>query len=95
MFSNSIYINIFSTIVFSLLIILLCQHLWNYMLDSFSNKKTKDLVNGQMEKYKKLMGIIKNKEDEAATYISKIEKQQMENDLENFVNGELDLLKNI
>lgn len=88
MFSTSVYINILLTVVFSLIIILLCQHLWNYLLDTFSTKKTKDLVNGQMEKYKKVMGIIQNNGSDTSTsqeYISKIEKQEMNEDLENYL----------
>lgn len=97
MFSTSIYTNIIITILFSLLIILLCQHLWNYLLDTFSTKKTKDLVNGQMEKYKKIMGIIKDTDVDKETcnmgssYISKIEKEEMNNDLENFLKDELSI----
>lgn len=53
MFSNS-FINIFSTIIFSLIIILFFQYGWNYLKDNYSVKKTKDLVNTQIEKYKKI-----------------------------------------
>jgi len=91
MFSTSAYTNIIITIIFSLFIILLCQHLWNYMLDHFSTKKTKNLVNGQLEKYKKLMGIIKESEQEPASYISKIEKEEMNQDLENFLKDQLSI----
>lgn len=91
MFSTSAYTNIIITIVFSLFIILLCQHLWNYMLDQFSTKKTKNLVNGQLEKYKKLMGIIKDSEQEPPSYISKIEKEEMNQDLENFLKDQLSI----
>jgi hypothetical protein len=91
MFSTSAYTNIIITIVFSLFIILICQHLWNYILDHFSTKKTKNLVNGQLEKYKKLMGIIKESEEKPPSYISKIEKEEMNQDLENFLKDQLSI----
>ena len=92
MFSSSVYINLIITLIISLFIILLCQHLWNYLLDNFSTKKTKYLVNGQMEKYKKIMGILnesgnvpENTSKTTESYISKIEKQEMNQDLENYL----------
>ena len=53
MFSNTI-INLIITIIISFGIILSIQYLWNYIKDNYSTKRTKDLVNSQIEKYKKL-----------------------------------------
>jgi len=37
-----------------LIIIFFFQYGWNYLKDNYSVKKTKDLVNTQIEKYKKI-----------------------------------------
>jgi len=85
-----------TTIVVSICIILLCHYLWNYMLDTFSSKKTKDLVNGQMEKYKKMMGLIQTSDSKSTSssthdteYMNKIDKESMNNELEQFISQEL------
>jgi hypothetical protein len=54
MFSTTI-LNFIVTIIISLGIILSMQYLWNYIKDNFSTKRTKDLVNSQIEKYKKIL----------------------------------------
>ena len=51
MFIGSILINI----VLSLLIIYIGHYVWNYIKETYSTKKTKDLVNTQIKKYKKMM----------------------------------------
>jgi hypothetical protein len=43
------------TILLYILLIFLLHSLWNYIKDNYSTKKTKDLVNSQLEKYKKIM----------------------------------------
>jgi hypothetical protein len=47
--------NFLLTIVGSLIIILAGHHLWNYLRDKYTVKKTKDIVNVQVEKYKKIV----------------------------------------
>jgi len=43
---------IIKTAVISLLIIILLHYFWNYLKDTYTIKKTKDLVKIQTEKYK-------------------------------------------
>ncbi len=48
-------LSIIITILCSLCIILIGHHLWNYMKDNYSVKKTNYLVGSQIEKYKHIM----------------------------------------
>ena len=100
MFSNY-FINIFSTIVFSLIIILFFQYGWNYLKDTYSVKKTKDLVNTQIEKYKKIaestindsqgppnvQGFPNMEGSQNIDFINETEKQTMNDDLMNLANS--------
>jgi len=94
MFSNSV-INILSTIIFSLIIIFLFQYGWNYLKDTYSVKKTKDLVNTQIEKYKKIaestindsQGSPNVQGSQNKDFISETEKQTMNDDLMNLANS--------
>lgn len=83
MFSTWVFetiINITATII----IIWILQELWTYLLDNFSKKRTKDLVNGQLEKYKKVMERTPKQD-----FISEEEKQDMNQDLLDFMKSEL------
>ena len=94
MFSNS-FINILSTIIFSFIIIFLFQYGWNYLKDTYSVKKTKDLVNTQIEKYKKIaestinhsQGSPNFQGSQNIDFISETEKQTMNDDLMNLANS--------
>lgn len=43
------------TIAISILIVYILHQLWEYMKDSYSTKRTKDLIGIQTEKYKKII----------------------------------------
>jgi hypothetical protein len=51
---------IFINIILSILIIYGGHYIWNLIKDTYSTKKTKDLVNTQIQKYKKMMAEIQN-----------------------------------
>jgi len=51
---------IFINIILSILIIYGGHYLWNQIKETYSTKKTKDLVNTQIQKYKKMMAEIQN-----------------------------------
>lgn len=55
-------LSIIITILCSLVIILIGHHLWDYMKDNYSVKKTNYLVGSQIEKYKRIMGEIYTEE---------------------------------
>jgi hypothetical protein len=81
MFSTTI-LNFIVTIIISLGIILSMQYLWNYIKDNFSTKRTKDLVNTQIEKYKK---ILEKQGSQQVEFISEEEQENMKNSLTQFV----------
>ena len=80
MFSNTI-LNFIVTIIISLGIIFSIQYLWNYIKDNFSTKRTKDLVNSQIEKYKKLL---EKQGSQQVEFISEEEQENMKNSLTQF-----------
>ena len=47
--------NYIVTIAISILIVYILHQLWEYMKDSYSTKRTKDLIGIQTEKYKKII----------------------------------------
>ena len=47
--------NYLYTIAISILIVYILHQLWEYIKDSYSTKRTKDLIGIQTEKYKKII----------------------------------------
>jgi len=92
MFSNPIYNFIFN-IAISLIIIGLCHYSWTYLKDTYSTKKTKDLVGIQTEKYKRMFSEIQqskttpNNDNENTQFINALEKQTMNDDLLSYANS--------
>jgi len=73
------------TTTISLLIIISVHYLWNYIKDTYSERKTKDLVGFQTQKYKSILSeLIENGREQSKTQ----EKEQIltENDLMNMDN---------
>jgi hypothetical protein len=93
------WISILSKIIISFIIIIVGHHLWLYIKDNYSVKKTKDLVGSQIQKYKTILNDIqeaeatKEKEKEKynseqtqlVTYQSDINYIDLKNDLEHFL----------
>ena len=48
-----------SNIIISILVIYIFHCAWNYIINKFSTKKKKDMVNGQISKYNKLVEDLK------------------------------------
>ena len=93
MFSNTI-INFTITTIISILIILFIHYFWNYLIDTYSTKKTKYLVNSQIEKYKKIVNDIQenknnNEGSQNDSFISDEEVQNMNNNLTDFINSQI------
>ena len=84
MFSNTI-LNLIITIIISIGIILSIQYLWNYIKDNYSTKRTKDLVNSQIEKYKKLL---EQQSSQQVEFISEEEQENMKEKLTKFINSQ-------
>jgi hypothetical protein len=72
------------TITISLLIIISVHYLWNYIKDTYSERKTKDLVGFQTQKYKSILSeLIENGREQSNTQEKEKEQILTENDLMN------------
>ena len=80
MFSH-LLLNFIITILISIGIIMSIHSLWNYLKDTYTTKKTKDLVNSQIEKYKKMLEIQRQQTE----FITEQEQETMKNDLLQYV----------
>jgi Asp/Glu/hydantoin racemase len=83
-----IFINIFA----SLLIIYICHSIWIYVIDTYSTKKTKDIVNTHVNKYKQMISELqenKTTQDFVNQSISKNELESMDNLLTDFMQNEM------
>jgi len=78
MFSNTWFLIIINIII-SIIIIYGAHQFWNYLKDTYSKKKTKDLVGTQIEKYKRMVGEIQQGSQNEV--ISKEELKTMEEEL--------------
>ena len=91
MFSKLLF-SITIRIVISILIIYGLHQIWEYLKDTYSTKKTKDLVNTQIQKYKKMMNEIQenNKQGSPTTYENiEINIESMDKDLTDFMNTQM------
>jgi len=88
------WFNIIKTIVFSLIVIIIIHSLYQHIKDILVPKKTRDLVELQVQKYKDILcelqekQFIKEEEQEEPT-ISEIDYNNMENDLIQFANSQI------
>jgi hypothetical protein len=95
MFSNFIFLIIIN-ICFSIIIIHGCHFSWNILKDTYSKRKTKDLVNTQIKKYKKMLDEIQcsqntniNTLNPIPDQIPKQEIERMNNELSDFILNDL------
>tara|TARA_B100000524_G_C23578097_1_gene344333 strand:+ start:594 stop:845 length:252 start_codon:yes stop_codon:yes gene_type:complete len=74
---------IISNVIASIFIIYVFHLLWNFLVNKFSTKKKKDMVNNQINKYNDLVQEIKKstKEQEFTEEV----KENLENDLTEFM----------
>jgi hypothetical protein len=85
MFSN-LWFSIAINICISLFLIYGIHLFWNHIKDNYSKPKTKNLVNSQIEKYKKIIDEIQQAKPPSVP-INKTE--EMYNELTDFMNTEL------
>lgn len=96
MFSNFIFI-IITNICFSVLVIYGCHCSWNILKDTYSKRKTKDLVNTQIKKYQKMLDEIQcsqttsinSLKQQIPDQIPKQEIERMNNELSDFIMNDL------
>jgi len=62
------------------------HYCWNYLTDAYSLKKTRNLVDTQIEKYKKMVADIQQG-SQKKDYLTDEEKENMSNDLLSFANS--------
>ena len=79
-------------IIVSLIIIYGIHAFWNYLKDTYSTKKTKDLVGSQIQKYKKMVDEIQQNRanvpgSPTGTIISEKDQQSMNDELMEYVNS--------
>lgn len=92
MFSNSIFLIVINIII-SIIIIYGLHYCWNYLKDTYSTKKTKDLVNTQIQKYKNIVDEMHQNVNSSGShhpdFISKKEMQNMDRELTEFINSQI------
>lgn len=93
---QSTMFSIFINILISILLIYFFHLAWIYIKDNYSTKKTKDLVNSQIKKYKQMVDEIQNSRtgmsdtgSPAMSYISKEEMQSMNEELTRFIESQV------
>jgi len=88
------YYNSFIGFIFNLTVSILVVYsghcLWNYIKDTYSTKKTKNIVNTQIEKYKKMMkelqDLQENNKISKEEFLNEKEKITMDKELNDFMN---------
>jgi len=82
----NLFLHILFQIVLSVLIIFGVHQIWNYLKDTYSTKKTRDLVNSQITKYKKMIEEIQaNNPASKPLFENPEEKESMHNELAEFL----------
>jgi arginine exporter protein ArgO len=87
----SFVFDIILNIVLSIIFIYLMQYGWNYLKDTYTTKKTKDVVNTQIKKYKDMFEKLQASKQESSPFQTEDEKQSMNMELLEYVNQELAL----
>jgi uncharacterized membrane protein len=79
---------LFQNIILSIIIIILIHYLFNYLKDTYTTKKTKDLVKSQTDKYKTILDEIINKKNNIDENMF-INSENMQNELDSYLEQEL------
>ena len=74
-------------ICISILIIIGIHYFWNYLKDNFTKKRTNDLVNTQIDKYKKIFIEIEEikKGSQTSIFESSEEKEKLNDELAEYM----------
>lgn len=84
---------ILSTIIVSFIIIILIHYLWNLFKDTYSTKKTRDLVGSQTRKYQIIIDeLLKNKTQDKR-FLSDEDTKFLTDDLSLFIDDQLSELR--
>ena len=69
-----------TAIIASIIIIFLLHYIWDYLVNTYSTKKTKDLVNSQVQNYKQIIKDMENQDQKpninpgSPTFLNSLEK---------------------
>ena len=78
-------LHILFNIIISIFIIYCCHSTWDYVKNTYTHKKTKDLVNTQITKYQQMMDEIQQLGSKSTISISQTDIQNMDADLTKFM----------
>ena len=78
-------------IIISIIIIILIHYLFNYLKDTYTTKKTKDLVKTQTEKYKTILDEMMNKKNDNDENLFN-NSENMQNELDSYLEQEMSTL---
>ena len=81
------FLEICLTIIISIIVIYGTHYLWNNIVNSYSTKKTKNLVDSQIQKYKKIIGEIQQGStgSQHVDFLSEEEKKNMDASLTDYI----------
>jgi len=82
-------LHILFNILISLFIIYCFHSTWEYFKDTYTHKKTKDLVNTQISKYQQMMAEMQENTQPENTSISTNEIQTMDDDLTKYMEEQM------
>jgi hypothetical protein len=83
---------LFQNIIISIIIIILIHYLFNYLKDTYTTKKTKDLVKTQTEKYKTILDEMMNKKPDGIENTFIFNSENMQNELDSYLEQEMSIL---
>jgi predicted nucleic acid binding AN1-type Zn finger protein len=83
---------LFQNIIISIIIIILIHYLFNYLKDTYTTKKTKDLVKTQTEKYKTILDEMMNKKSDGIENTFIFNSENMQNELDSYLEEEMSIL---
>jgi hypothetical protein len=83
---------LFQNIIISIIIIILIHYLFNYLKDTYTTKKTKDLVKTQTEKYKTILDEMMNKKPDGIENMFIFNSENMQNELDSYLEEEMSIL---
>jgi uncharacterized protein involved in tolerance to divalent cations len=81
----AIILGIILKIFVCLFIIYISHSIWSYLKDNYSTKKTKNLVNTQIDKYKKIINELQENKPIQPPTISEKDLELMNNELTSFM----------
>jgi hypothetical protein len=79
-------------IIISIIIIILIHYLFNYLKDTYTTKKTKDLVKSQTDKYKIILDEMMNKKNDGDENMFSFNSENMQNELDSYLEQEMSVL---